>query len=74
MAELGSQETDSVMSRERKDNPESNHYYCVSKNEKPDAVVYVKETVRRDILSSAQVPHSLTYVTACDRRKLTSDI
>lgn len=46
MAELGSQETDSVMSREGKDNPESNHYYCVSKNEKPDALVYVKETVR----------------------------
>lgn len=34
------------MSREGKDNPESNYYYSVSKNEKPDVLVYVKENVR----------------------------
>lgn len=42
MAELWSQEADSVMSREGKDNPESIYYYCVLKNEKLDTLVYVK--------------------------------
>lgn len=46
IAELWSQETDSVMSREGKDNPESSYYYCVSQNEKPDILVCVRENVR----------------------------
>lgn len=72
MAELWSQ--DSVMSKEGKDNPEINYYYCVSQNEKPDTLVYVKENVRWHVLPSAQVPLSLTHVTACDRRELASEI
>lgn len=74
MAELWSQETDSVKSRQGKDNAESNYYYCVSKNEKPDMLVRVEQNVRWHTLSSAQVPHSLTYVTVCDRRNLASEL
>lgn len=46
MAEFWSQETDSVMSREGKGSPESSYNYCVSKTEKPDTSVCVKEDVR----------------------------